>query len=149
MTEGITGDSVEDPCNICSTQTSGKDEKIGIAIAGGGTRAISVAHGILRGLQQQKIQRGGKEVPALDGVDVMSGISGGSWAISLYAFAQTPSDELLDAGRTTDPESITAKDLTIENPKTMGSSIIRVNNTSKIRGGLYSLISGFNISRAW
>jgi len=134
-----------------SISSSGKDEKIGIAIAGGGTRAISTAHGILRGLQQQQITRGGKDVPALDGVDAMSGVSGGSWTASIYAFAKAPSNTLLDVERTTDPKAITANDLTTQKPDTMGNAIPKFTHTRLLFWALiYGIFLSFGkIYRGW
>lgn len=128
---------------------SGKHERIGIAIAGGGTRSIGTSHGILRGLQQQRIQRNGKDVPALDGVDVISGVSAGSWAASMYVFAKVSSDTLLDVERTTDPKEITADDLLMEKPNTMGSAIAEFDRSNWIFGGIYTILSLGKFYRAW
>lgn len=50
-----------------------------VAFSGGGTRAASLAYGVLEGLEQTRISIGGREVSLFDEIDHVTGVSGGSF----------------------------------------------------------------------
>ena len=84
---------------------------VGLALNGGGDRALLGAVGILRGLHQMHIAQDGKSVPALDGIDVMCANSGGYWATAAYCFSPYDSKTLLESQRSNDPKDVTSPDL--------------------------------------
>ena len=53
--------------------------------AGGGTRAAAFSYGVMQELAATRIAVGGKEQRLLDEVDVVSGVSGGSFPAAYYA----------------------------------------------------------------
>lgn len=55
-----------------------------LTFSGGGTRAAALSYGVLEKLRDTKIQWEGKERRLLDEVDVISGISGGSFTAAYY-----------------------------------------------------------------
>lgn len=55
-----------------------------IAFSGGGARSAALSHGALRGLRAIPVQRGGMQATLLDDVDLISGISGGSFTAAHY-----------------------------------------------------------------
>ena len=67
-----------------------------LLFSGGGTRAAALGYGVLEQLQQQKIHHQGKEMPLLEQVDLVYGVSGGSVLatyFSLYGKETIPSFE--------------------------------------------------------
>ena len=63
-----------------------KDTLVILAFSGGGTRAASFSYGVLEFLRNTKIQlEDGKSIRLLDSVDVITGISGGSFTALSYA----------------------------------------------------------------
>ena len=56
-----------------------------VTFSGGGTRAASLAYGVLEALRDTTIQWRGRSVALLDEVDVISSISGGSFPAAYYA----------------------------------------------------------------
>merc|ERR1719491_2628819 len=66
----------------------------------------------MRGFQQQRITRDGKEIPAMEAFDLVSGLSGGNFPNAQYHYAQnTNSSELLDEEGINDPKAITIERL--------------------------------------
>jgi predicted acylesterase/phospholipase RssA len=64
-----------------------------LTFSGGGTRAAALSYGVLEKLRDTKIQWEGKESRLLDEVDVISGISGGSFTAAYFGLF---GDELFD-----------------------------------------------------
>ncbi|MEI6789500.1 MAG: patatin-like phospholipase family protein [bacterium] len=62
-----------------------RDELIGIAISGGGSRAATFASGALEALGEIGLQQNGKTLSLLDRVGYISSVSGGSLAAAYYA----------------------------------------------------------------
>jgi len=56
-----------------------------LAFSGGGTRAAALSYGVLEELRRTRITLGGVDHPALDQVDVITGVSGGSFTALSYA----------------------------------------------------------------
>ncbi|ARN21351.1 patatin-like phospholipase family protein [Piscinibacter gummiphilus] len=56
-----------------------------LAFSGGGTRAAALSYGVLEELRRTRITLGGVEHAALDQVDVITGVSGGSFTALSYA----------------------------------------------------------------
>lgn len=56
-----------------------------LAFSGGGTRAAALSYGVLEELRRTRITLGGVEHRALDQVDVITGVSGGSFTALSYA----------------------------------------------------------------
>ncbi len=50
-----------------------------VTFSGGGTRAASFSYGVLEALRDTKVSFGGREFRLLDEIDVISGVSGGSF----------------------------------------------------------------------
>ena len=50
-----------------------------VAFSGGGTRAASLAYGVLEGLGETRVVIDGREVSLLDEIDHVTGVSGGSF----------------------------------------------------------------------
>eukprot|EP00927_Polykrikos_kofoidii_P006985 TRINITY_DN12846_c0_g1_i2.p1 TRINITY_DN12846_c0_g1~~TRINITY_DN12846_c0_g1_i2.p1 ORF type:complete len:678 (+),score=89.50 TRINITY_DN12846_c0_g1_i2:74-2107(+) len=69
--------------------------KTALCFSGGGSRSLSLTIGALRALEQMGLMRS---------VDAISAVSGGSWATSVYMFADLPMIELL--GHPTTPEAM-------------------------------------------
>jgi len=57
---------------------------IGLAFSGGGTRAAALAYGVMEELRDAKVVIDGKETTLLAQVDVISGVSGGSFPAAYY-----------------------------------------------------------------
>jgi len=55
-----------------------------LAFSGGGTRAAAFSYGVLETLRRIKISQGGQEIRLLDEVDVVFGVSGGSFTALAY-----------------------------------------------------------------
>jgi len=101
--------------------TNKKDEEIGLALAGGIVRAASCGMGLIRGfVQKQIVNEEGKDVPAMNMISYNSGISGGAIPAVLYAYADVPTDQLLDTARSYKPSKITLEDLDHMPPTSMG-----------------------------
>jgi NTE family protein len=56
-----------------------------VALSGGGTRAAALAYGVLEELRDTEIVVGGKPVRLIDEIDVLSGVSGGSFPAAYYS----------------------------------------------------------------
>jgi NTE family protein len=62
-----------------------KENLVILAFSGGGTRAAAFSYGVLEALQRtQMVTRKGKKVRLLDEVDVITGVSGGSFTALAY-----------------------------------------------------------------
>lgn len=97
---------------------------VGVVFNGGGNRALCGAYGVLRGLQQLKVDG----VSALDRIDVMCGNSGGFWATTIFSFAcesDHSNETLLEACRSPDPTLVTNAELERLGPKTLGHAATR------------------------
>eukprot|EP00927_Polykrikos_kofoidii_P065201 TRINITY_DN60989_c0_g1_i1.p1 TRINITY_DN60989_c0_g1~~TRINITY_DN60989_c0_g1_i1.p1 ORF type:complete len:780 (+),score=80.03 TRINITY_DN60989_c0_g1_i1:180-2342(+) len=71
-----------------------------LCVSGGGSRSLSLTMGALRALEQLDL---------MQYVDAISAVSGGSWATSIYMFADVPITQLL--GRPTTPKGMDAVEL--------------------------------------
>jgi len=99
----------------------GQNEEIGLALAGGIVRAASCGMGLIRGfVQKQIVNEEGHDVPAMNMIRYNSGISGGAIPAVLYAYADIPTDQLLDTTRSYKPSKITLEDLDRMEPTAMG-----------------------------
>ena len=56
-----------------------------LAFSGGGTRAAAFSYGVLEELRRTEIVMGGKRIRLLDEVDLITGVSGGSFTALAYA----------------------------------------------------------------
>ncbi|CAG0988031.1 hypothetical protein MYXO_02238 [Myxococcaceae bacterium] len=61
-----------------------EDMVILLAFSGGGTRAAAFSYGVLEELRDMEVEIGGKRRRILDEVDVVSGVSGGSFTAAYY-----------------------------------------------------------------
>jgi NTE family protein len=55
-----------------------------MTFSGGGTRAAAFSYGVLEAMRDSRVPRGGKELRLLDEVDIISGVSGGSFTAAYY-----------------------------------------------------------------
>lgn len=55
-----------------------------VTFSGGGTRAAAFSYGVLEALRDTRVPRGGRELRLLDEVDLISGVSGGSFTAAYY-----------------------------------------------------------------
>ena len=55
-----------------------------LTFSGGGTRAAAFSYGVLEALRDTRVSRGGRELRLLDEVDLISGVSGGSFTAAYY-----------------------------------------------------------------
>lgn len=84
----------------------------GLALNGGSFTAANGCASAMRGFQQQQITRDGKDRPAMEAFDLISGLSGGNMPNVQYHYTRnTNSDELLDASGINDPAKITFGEL--------------------------------------
>lgn len=60
------------------------DASVTVAFSGGGTRAAALAYGVLQELRDTQINLNGKNVRALDQIDTISSVSGGSFTAAYY-----------------------------------------------------------------
>jgi len=85
---------------------------LGLSLNGGGFTAANGCASVMRGIQQQRITRDGKEISAMEAFDFVSGLSGGNIPSVQYHYAQnTNSSELLDEEGINDPKDITVEEL--------------------------------------
>jgi NTE family protein len=75
-----------------------------VALSGGGKRSAAFGHGVLRGMRDIPVRPEGKDSTPLDEVDLLAGVSGGTFPAAhfgLYGQASqgTPSVGLEDAVR--------------------------------------------------
>ncbi len=61
------------------------DTLVLLAFSGGGTRAAAFSYGVLEELRRTNIVRNNRTYPLIDEVDVISGVSGGSFTALSYA----------------------------------------------------------------
>jgi len=61
-----------------------EDLMLVLSFSGGGTRAAAFSYGVLEGLRTTEVPIGGKKRRLLDEVDVISGVSGGSFTAAYY-----------------------------------------------------------------
>jgi NTE family protein len=66
------------------SSTSADEVFVILSLSGGGTRAAALAYGVLEQLRDDSIQVDGKSARLLDQVDVISSVSGGSFAAAYY-----------------------------------------------------------------
>jgi NTE family protein len=71
--------------NLPPTPQNSDDVFVILAFSGGGTRAAAFAYGAMRKLKETTIQVDGQARSLLDEVDVISSVSGGSFAAAYYA----------------------------------------------------------------
>jgi NTE family protein len=55
-----------------------------VTFSGGGTRAAAFSYGLLEALRDTRLSKGGRELRLLDEVDLISGVSGGSFTAAYY-----------------------------------------------------------------
>jgi len=97
----------------------------GLALNGGSFTAANGCASVMRGFQQQKITRDGKDRPAMEVFDLISGLSGGNMPNIQYHYAQnTNSNELLDEAGINDPKEITIERLNSIPKKSMFTSYV-------------------------
>jgi hypothetical protein len=79
--------------------------RIGLCLSGGGSRALSAGLGQLIGLKSLTITGNGS---ALEAIDYISSVSGGTWLNSIFTYSSNRNlDDLL--GTYTPPETLTEK----------------------------------------
>ena len=66
------------------TAGNSEDLMLILSFSGGGTRAAAFSYGVLEGLRATEVPIGGKKRRLLDEVDVISGVSGGSFTAAYY-----------------------------------------------------------------
>jgi integrative and conjugative element protein (TIGR02256 family) len=79
--EHIEADGLTRICSIHRSPRSGSSRNVGLALSGGGSRAIAFHLGCLRALHDRGI---------LDRIQVISAVSGGSVIAALYAYSEGP-----------------------------------------------------------
>jgi len=105
-----------------------------VCISGGGSRSLSLAMGQLRALENIGLMRK---------VDAISAVSGGSWATSVYMFANMPTEELL--GKATSPSSLTMEALR-KAPAKLGETVTKSSSLAK---ATELLAEGTPLHRIW
>src|SRR5579862_436920 len=65
-------------------QTSASDTLIILAFSGGGTRAAAFSYGVLEELRDTEVTIGGRNTRLIDSVDLVTGVSGGSFTALAY-----------------------------------------------------------------
>ena len=109
---------------FCQAEEDG-DPSIGIALNGGSLTAANGCASVLRGFQQQQIKRDGKDRPAMEAFDLVSGLSGGNMPNIQYHYATyTDSNTVLDASGINDPTEITVAELDSIPMKSMFKSYV-------------------------
>lgn len=68
-----------------SSPENADDILVIVTFSGGGTRAAALAYGVLEQLAATTYSRGGRTLRLLDEVDIISSVSGGSFAAAYYA----------------------------------------------------------------
>jgi len=86
---------------------------VGLAFSGGGSRALTVTLGAYRALEDLRL---------MSNVDAISSVSGGTWASSIYMFADMSKEELL--GPATVPAALTMEALQ-QTPAALGNAVTR------------------------
>ena len=71
------------PKNSTKSREAG-DLVLMLTFSGGGTRAAAFSYGVLEALRDTRVSRGGRELRLLDEVDLISGVSGGSFTAAYY-----------------------------------------------------------------
>jgi NTE family protein len=69
---------------LAMVQPASRDIVVIVAFSGGGTRAAALAYGVLEELRDTVVEAGGEPRRLLDEVDVVSGVSGGSFTAAYY-----------------------------------------------------------------
>jgi len=87
--------------------------KTALAFSGGGARALSNSMGAYRALE---------DLGLMKHVDAISSVSGGTWASSIYMFANGSKEEVL--GAATSPDQLTM-DVLGQDPAAMGKAVTR------------------------
>jgi NTE family protein len=72
------------PLLAMGAQASSRDIVVLVAFSGGGTRAAALAYGVLEELRDTVVEMGGERRRLLDEVDLVSGVSGGSFTAAYY-----------------------------------------------------------------
>ena len=72
------------PLLAMGEQKSSRDIVVFLAFSGGGTRAAALAYGVLEELRDTVVEIGGEQRRLLDEVDLISGVSGGSFTAAYY-----------------------------------------------------------------
>ena len=70
---------------ISKRQDNDQNTLFVLSFSGGGTRAAAFSYGVLEKLQQERIVIGGQSRRLIDEVDVILGVSGGSFTALAYA----------------------------------------------------------------
>jgi NTE family protein len=60
------------------------DSALMLSFSGGGTRAAALSYGVMQELRDTLIQEGGQEISALEAIDSISSVSGGSFTAAYY-----------------------------------------------------------------
>jgi NTE family protein len=71
------------PKNSTKSREAG-DLLLLVTFSGGGTRAAAFSYGVLEALRDTRVLKGGRELRLLDEVDLISGVSGGSFTAAYY-----------------------------------------------------------------
>jgi NTE family protein len=71
------------PKNSTKSRDAG-DLLLMVTFSGGGTRAAAFSYGVLEALRDTRVPKGGRELRLLDEVDLISGVSGGSFTAAYY-----------------------------------------------------------------
>ena len=72
------------PLLAMAAPESSRDVVVLVAFSGGGTRAAALAYGVLEELRDTVVEIGGERRRLLDEVDLVSGVSGGSFTAAYY-----------------------------------------------------------------
>ncbi|MFO0795471.1 MAG: patatin-like phospholipase family protein [Candidatus Brocadiaceae bacterium] len=70
--------------NMRPAERQSKDTLLMLTFSGGGTRAAAFSYGVLESLRDTELNQAGKKIRLLDEVDVISGVSGGSFTAAYY-----------------------------------------------------------------
>ena len=71
------------PKNSTKSREAG-DLLLLVTFSGGGTRAAAFSYGVLEALRDTRVPKGGRELRLLDEIDLISGVSGGSFTAAYY-----------------------------------------------------------------
>ncbi|MDF7807465.1 patatin-like phospholipase family protein [Pontiellaceae bacterium B12219] len=82
-TQKLKGANVRDNYGLNAYPYCNTNSLVMLAFSGGGTRAAAFAYGVMQELRDTELKGGGQSMRALDGVNAISSVSGGSF-VSMY-----------------------------------------------------------------
>ena len=109
---------------------------------GGSFTAANGGASFLHALLRREVEIDGEEMPALDAISHIAGLSGGNLAIIPYHYAKTSSVDLLDAAGVSNPEDLTMEELDSFPPESLFHTYTQPQAPSVVLGALEALFFG-------